>query len=129
MNVQAWEVLEQYRMLPFIWGESDCFLFACHIQDALYGTDSYLEHKGKYHSKRSAITYFAHQTNTRSFTEAIQTIWKPSPPLRGCIALKGTACGIYLGQTSTFRHSKGLTILPSSSADTFLKPKNPCKTL
>ena len=45
------------RKTPFVWGESDCMIFAGENVLILTGVDLVSSHKGKYSTEREAIAY------------------------------------------------------------------------
>lgn len=53
------DVMDKQRLMPFKWADNDCVLgFAFPIIEAIIGLDLALEYKGKYSTKKEAISFF-----------------------------------------------------------------------
>jgi len=71
LRVDGWEArlfkfVDASRARPFVWGENDCFSFACGSIQALTGVDRWSEWKGRYSSPEEAWRLISRYADVRS---------------------------------------------------------------
>ena len=54
MSREIADVISQYKAVEFVWGKSDCCMFACDVVKATVGIDPAESYRGKYDSKEGA---------------------------------------------------------------------------
>jgi hypothetical protein len=115
MKRENWEeylalYLEKMSEKIFVWGESDCVLFAAGALDACTGSNYYETHKGKYSDTISAAQYLRDAGFATVRGTAISVLGDSIPPTmaqRGDIVSMQNRLGVCVGEYSWFMGSVG----------------------
>jgi hypothetical protein len=114
--------VDAYRRRPFLWGSSDCALFAADCVRAMTGTDLAASYRGRYGSRAEADALIA-ASGLNDLAGIIATMLPEIEPHRArigdvaCIATDaGIAVGIFNGGTIVVMRPDGAGTLPFRSA-------------
>lgn len=112
------EFIEARRNTPFVWGETDCTLFAADAVKALTGVDPAAQYRGKYSDQKGALRLIK-EAGSLSGLVPLESI-PVQFASRGDVVLldteSGQALGVHLGRVIAGQGPTGLMFVPTSHA-------------
>ena len=105
-----YNMISQYKNVPFQWGKNDCALFAADVVNAITGKDYAEEFRGKYFDSESAkdILQKIGKGNLEKTMDSKFRRIKPPYAKRGDVVLYKNALGICTGSESFFYDVSGV---------------------
>ncbi len=109
--------IDEARERPFVWGESDCCLFAADVVLAMTGEDYAAPYRGKYNSARGSLIALK-KYGAGTIEGSLDLIFpRRRCPRRGDVVIvtldDSPALGICVGAQSAFRTKEGIVLLSS----------------